>query len=541
MKNLFIIILVFFVEAISAQKQNNNWVNGNRLWNFNNSTNGNFTDSSISTDNTFRQSVSDVSDRNTGNLLFYTNGITIYNKNSLLMEGGNDLLGPNTTVSMTEGNNAAQGSLIIPYPGDVNKYYVFSINTGYGLRYAIVDMSFNSGLGKVISKNTILINNTNLNSMTSSISNDGGHWLVTQNNAGNFLSYKITSSGISSPVVSAQTYAMATEGLKISPNKQYLFDIGKRNLFLFNNSNGSITFSKSFSNYSSYNELYNPCSAEFSEDSNVIYTLTVKPLFSGNVMRYRTDISKYIISSGMFYQSENLSKSIPGSLQRHTNGNIYMKFYDRNFGQTDNGWYKITNANSTVLNFNNIQYTSENNFYKGYTFPQLVEYTPECINTLTISQNITSNGNYKASNQITASSTINPNLVVDYAADNQILLTPGFQVSGNSTGIFRAHIQPCIESIIAANDPTGKISSKLAGENIEINNLKIYPNPVSNILNIDSGNEKLVSWQLYDVSGKLIKSGVTYTINVQSIPNANYILKINLEKTQISKKIIVKY
>ena len=80
MKNLFIIILAFYANVLFAQKQNDNWINGNRLWNFSNSTNGNFTDSSINTGSTFRQSVSNISDRNTGSLLFYTNGITVYNK-----------------------------------------------------------------------------------------------------------------------------------------------------------------------------------------------------------------------------------------------------------------------------------------------------------------------------------------------------------------------------------------------------------------------------------------------------------------------------
>ena len=534
MKNLFIILLALYANVLFAQKQNDNWINGNRLWNFNNSTNGNFTDSSISIGNTFKQSVSNVSDRNTGSLLFYTNGITVYNKNFSLMENGNDLFGPNTTANMYEGNTSAQGSLIIPYPGNSDKYYVFSLNTGYGLRYAIVDMTYNSGLGKVISKNTILSNSTNVNSMTSCISNDGGYWLVTQNSAGNFLSYKITATGISSPVISNQTYAIATAGLKISPNTQYLLDIWARHLYYFNNNTGTMSHFTYINNFS--NSVNNPSSADFSEDSNVVYYISTVEYFCCSPDTY---LCKHNISTG-----ESTSDRIgltsfrlyKAGLQRHSSGKIFIKQYDT-FGQEINGFYKITNTNSTALNFNNVQYISNSNSNQGYTFPQLVEYPPTCINTLNIDQNITANVNYKASNQITASSIINSNLIVNYAAGNEVRLLPGFQVSGNSTGIFRAYIEEC--------NPYGLVSKTANRDNPIIvenfNNLKIYPNPVSDILTIDSGKEKLISWELYDYSEKMIKNGNSNTINVQSVPNATYVLKINLEKKQISKTIIVKH
>ena len=540
MKNLLIIILVFYAGIISAQKQNNNWVNGNRLWNFNNNTNGNFTDTSINTGNTFRQSVSNVSDKNTGNLLFYTNGITIYNKNFSLMENGNDLLGLDTTVNMIEGNNSAQGSLIIPDPENANKYYVFSLKSGYGLRYAVVDMSSNTGLGKVISKNNILLNSINTDTMTSCLSSDGGYWLVTQNTAGNYLSYKISVSGISSPVLSGQTYYQATSGLKISPNKSYLLDIGGRRIYYFNNTNGTINSFKYIDNFS--NSVSNPCSAEFSEDSNIIYYISTVERFCCPPDTY---LCKFNITTNEAIKTDNSVNGMyfrnhPASIQRYSNGDIYIKQHTYRYRQEIDGYYKITNTNSTALNFNNAQYVSNNNSYQGITFPQLIEYPPICINTLTLTQNVTTNSNYKASNLITSSSIISPNLIVNYAAGNEIRLLPGFQVSGNSTGIFRGYIEEC-NPYGLVSEPANRYGSK-SPEGLENNNkLKFYPNPASNILTIDNGKEKLISWQLYDVSGKLMKTGNSNTVDVHSIPNASYILKINLEKTQISKTIIVKH
>ena len=538
MKNLFIIILAFYANVLFAQKQNDNWINGNRLWNFSNSTNGNFTDSSINTGSTFRQSVSNISDRNTGSLLFYTNGITVYNKDFSLMENGSDLLGLNTTINMTQGNTSAQGSLIIPDPGNVNKYFVFSLNTSYGLRYAVVDMSYNSGLGKVISKNTILSNSTNVNSMTSCISNDGGYWLVTQNNAGNFLSYKITATGISSSVISNQTYAIATAGIKISPNTQYLLDIWDRHLYYFNNNTGTMSHFTYMNNFS--NSVNNPSSADFSEDSNIVYYISTVEYFCCSPDTY---LCKFNISTKQALQSNynntngNSFRNEPASIQRHSNGSIYIKQHYYRSEQELSGFYKITDTNSTALNFNNLQYISNSNSNQGYTFPQLIEYPPTCINTLTVNQNITANVNYKVSNQITASSLINSNLIVNYAAGNEIILLPGFQVSGNSTGIFRAYIEECNPYNLVSK--TENRDNPIIVENF--NNIKIYPNPVSDILTIDNDKEKLISWELYDYSGKMIKNGNYNTINVQSVPNATYVLKINLEKTQISKTIIVKH
>lgn len=48
-------------------------------------------------------------------------------------------------------SSCTQGVLIIPDPGDSNKYYVFHHDLNY-LKYTIVDMSLEDGLGLVTSK-----------------------------------------------------------------------------------------------------------------------------------------------------------------------------------------------------------------------------------------------------------------------------------------------------------------------------------------------------------------------------------------------------
>ncbi len=79
-----------------------------------------------------------------GNLLFYTDGMSVWNKNHIVMPNGFGLIG-NTT--------AGQCCLIVPIPCSNKKYVIFH-NTHYSnpgnLSYSVVDMNLNGGLGDVV-------------------------------------------------------------------------------------------------------------------------------------------------------------------------------------------------------------------------------------------------------------------------------------------------------------------------------------------------------------------------------------------------------
>ncbi|MET2986685.1 FG-GAP-like repeat-containing protein [Aureibaculum conchae] len=81
-----------------------------------------------------------------GNLLFYTDGTTVYNRNHQIMPNGGGLSG---------GPSATQSGVIVKDPGNANRYYVFYINNaGTQSYYATIDMTLNGGLGDVVTKNT---------------------------------------------------------------------------------------------------------------------------------------------------------------------------------------------------------------------------------------------------------------------------------------------------------------------------------------------------------------------------------------------------
>lgn len=86
------------------------------------------------------------SDRITGNVMMSSDGSTVYNKNGAAMGNGTGLLGnPSSTSS----------GIVVPCPGEPNLYYVLTVSAlggaRNGIRYSVIDMRLNGGLGDVIS------------------------------------------------------------------------------------------------------------------------------------------------------------------------------------------------------------------------------------------------------------------------------------------------------------------------------------------------------------------------------------------------------
>ncbi len=156
-----------------------------------------------------------------GALLFYTNGVTIYNRNHEVMQNGDNLLGHLSAV---------QSSVIIPLPGNPNIFYVFTTDAiendfEQGYRYSIVDMTQAGGLGAVTTKN-VLISSSCTEKMTAARHADGvSVWVILNNNNSNlFQAWLITCSGLSSsPVVSTvgetlnQNLFVNSGSMKVSP------------------------------------------------------------------------------------------------------------------------------------------------------------------------------------------------------------------------------------------------------------------------------------------------------------------------------------
>lgn len=134
-----------------------------------------------------------MSDTN-GNLLFYTNGVTVWNKSHQVMKNGTGLLSNQTY---------AQAALIVPQPGNDSIYFIFT--PGNYLRYSIVNMNREGGLGEVTDKNINLIISGTEKLAATHHANRHDVWVATHGvNNNHFIAFLVTAKGvISCPVISA--------------------------------------------------------------------------------------------------------------------------------------------------------------------------------------------------------------------------------------------------------------------------------------------------------------------------------------------------
>jgi hypothetical protein len=163
-----------------------------------------------------------------------------------------------------------------------------------------------------------------------------------------------------------------------------------------------------------------------------------------------------------------------------------------------------------------------------------------CFENIQITDVVSTSNNYQVSNTIYAHSLINPNLNVNYRAENQIHLLPGFYVTGYDYGKFHAYIASCEENSYLTQKSSKRSSASTNEVSIKNSEITIYPNPASAYFKISTGNEKLVSWELYDMSGKFVLTGKSAEADVQNLLKGIYILKINLETRQVNKTLILK-
>ncbi|WP_029298054.1 T9SS type A sorting domain-containing protein [Chryseobacterium hispalense] len=267
-----------------------------------------------------------------------------------------------------------------------------------------------------------------------------------------------------------------------------------------------------------------PVSGNIALPSNASFTnVTLQILdMSNNVVG-----TKIITSApgGVFSTDLNYSDFYPAGPNSNTNFNIRALLN-----------YTVSGLPQTPVSVNNTNPPGPD-----VSFTNCASLCYEIFN-FTANQPITNSMNYQAICCILSESVIYPNLTVDFRAGEYINLKPGFYTTAYNTGNFHAYIARCDENKTTINF-TERGSKTSSTDNISIDDsteIKISPNPASTYINIDSGKQKIVSWNLYDFSGRNILNGNSNQVNVQSLPKANYILKINTANKQVTKKVSVK-
>ena len=160
-----------------------------------------------------------ISDRNTGSLLFYTDGVTVWNNKHKIMKNGTGLLG---------GTSSTQSALIVPNPATNLEYYIFTApdrTPGTGITaiyYSIVSLVDPDG--EVTTRNVMLIDNVSEKLTGTLDCDETGYWILAHHHDRSiFYSFHVTPLGIEAlPVISSYSSSITdfTAGyLKISPNR----------------------------------------------------------------------------------------------------------------------------------------------------------------------------------------------------------------------------------------------------------------------------------------------------------------------------------
>lgn len=210
-----------------------------------------------------------------GKLLFYTDGITVWDRTHAITPNG---------VMLKGDPSSTQSALIILKPGSDSLYYVLTVDRQggpLGIKYSMFDITLNSGFGDidVTEKNVSLVNSSVCEKLTA-VRHANGHdfWIITHLYDSDYIyAYLLTESGINSTPVKSRTghniprdiAGLYTIGyMKLSPNGS---KIAYANTYLgtfcigdFDNNTGVVSNVWSVS----MNDVYG---VEFSPNSNFLY------------------------------------------------------------------------------------------------------------------------------------------------------------------------------------------------------------------------------------------------------------------------------
>ncbi len=333
-----ILILLMIGNSTSAQKQNNIWCFGDSAGiDFNDPANPLPIITSLDT----RGSCVSIAD-SLGQLLFYANtraataGNTtrVWNKLNQLMENGDSIVGSGWYNEL----------IIVPFPGSDRLYYLFSVGvtSNFGLFYSIIDMSENSGLGKVIIKNFQLETYRAWDGMTAvKHANGRDWWLITKDwsigsgSGGNnlFHKYLITPDSVWKDTQAIGNIILSNAGCMTfsKSGTRFLFSefAGFAEVFEFDRCSGLFSNSVIVSNGGS---SYATLGSAFSPNGNLVYLSYADT--DSRIIQYDLT-STNIPASADTICTVSISDEAGGALRLAPDNKIYWS----------NAWYNGVNFN----------------------------------------------------------------------------------------------------------------------------------------------------------------------------------------------------
>jgi len=361
---LILFILFYFPYSIQAQYSNLNWIFGDSCGiKFNTTGIDSFYTANIKA----RGTCATISD-SLGNLLFYTaspdyttyiSGTTInfgvvLNKNHSIMQNGLYL---KSTLWYNE-------MVIIPNPGLMNQFYIFTAgvnwNANPGLRYSIVDLNLNNGLGAVTQKN-LMLDPLPIGDGLMAVRHGNGRdwWLLYKHSeflTDTIFTYLISPSGISagpaqkigSNVESgAYRFSINPDGNLIAGSSTF----GKLELFDFDRCSGLLSNHRYIRNAPSpsTNDKDSYWCSEFSSNGRFLYAST----YDYNCYLFQFDLqASNIFSSRVMLDSIDVPFTPASALKRAPDNRIYRAIGWNNAGYPyPDSSYNAYNTHLSVINY----------------------------------------------------------------------------------------------------------------------------------------------------------------------------------------------
>ena len=269
-----------------------------------------------------------------GHVLFYTNSETLWNSSNQVMKNGANLGGH---------ASCSQGAVVVQNPGNAQQYYVFVHDAAEtlfagGLKYNLVDMTRQGGLGEVI-QSRVQISSVMLTEKLTTVPHANGRdtWVLVHGwQTNTFYVYLLTATGLQPTPVTTNIGAVHSGGggangnangvgyMRVSPDGRKLaLGIRDQNfeLFDFNTTTGQV------SNYVPLYSVYRSYGVEFSPDSHLLYGTNLDGL---GVYQYdlQAGSAGAIANSGLFIAA---TTNNAGAVQVGPNGKLYVSVLYSNY------------------------------------------------------------------------------------------------------------------------------------------------------------------------------------------------------------------
>jgi gliding motility-associated-like protein len=307
-----------------------------------------------------------ISDTN-GNLLFYSDGETVYDRFHGIMENGEDILGHKSSTN---------GGLVVPFPNDPARFYLFTPDavqhyqitngaSGEGLNYSVINLNANGGLGTVEQKNINLLANGS-EKLTAVARNDGlGFWILTHYQD-TFYAYSITGAGIGPAITTTigpfiNDYNNYRGSLKFSPNGSKVaiahsqFEPtfgGDFFLYDFDNTTGIVSNGITLGTGKVYYGV------EFSGNSEKLYA-SLKLVTGGGLGTGDIQIEQFNLLSPDIVNSRFLVDQFPGSPLRDLPGALQLGINTKIYYANPGNLNSVINKPNRLGNLSNFQFKAQ--------------------------------------------------------------------------------------------------------------------------------------------------------------------------------------